>query len=58
MCCHCAAYQSIVYTEITTSCDRSLTESDILTIHPVANMQVFITEPGDIHSKTLRFQIG
>lgn len=55
-CCHCAADQSTLYTEITASCDTSHTEVDVLKIHPVANMQVFIVEPGEIHSKPLGFK--
>lgn len=34
----------------------SHTEGDVLKTHPVANKQVFIIEPGDIHSKPLGFK--
>jgi len=55
-CCHCATDQPKLYTEIIASCDTCHTKCEVLTIHPVAKMQVFIIEPGDIHSKLLGFK--
>jgi hypothetical protein len=52
----CAANQSTRFTEITASCDTSHTEGEVLKVHPVTNMQVFIIDPGDIHSKPLGFK--